>query len=86
MLCPAQADTCTEGLLRRAREQADDLDIPLTIHTSQSAYEVDNMVARTGKTPVAWMQDIGFLRDDVLLGHTIYLSGTRWTEDRKSVV
>jgi cytosine/adenosine deaminase-related metal-dependent hydrolase len=80
MLCPAQADTCTEGLLRRAREQADELGVPLTIHTSQSEYEVDNMVARTGKTPVAWMEDIGFLRDDVLLGHTIYLSGTRWTD------
>ena len=38
------------------------------------------MVARTGKTPVAWLRDIGFLRDDVLLGHTIYLSGTRWTD------
>ena len=80
MLCPAQADTCTEGLLRRVRELADDLGVPLTIHASQSAYEIDNMVARTGKTPVAWMQDIGFLRDDVLLGHTIYLSGTRWTD------
>jgi cytosine/adenosine deaminase-related metal-dependent hydrolase len=37
------------------------------------------MVARTGKTPVAWMQDIGFLGDDVILAHTIYLSGTKWS-------
>jgi cytosine/adenosine deaminase-related metal-dependent hydrolase len=80
MLCAAQADTCTEGLLRLSREHADDLGVPLTIHTCQSEYETENMVARTGKTPVAWLQDIGFLRDDVILGHAIYLSGTKWTD------
>jgi len=80
MLCPATADKCTEELMLRTREQADDLGVPVTIHTSQSEYETANMVARTGKTPVAWMWDIGFLRDDVILGHAIYLSGTRWTD------
>lgn len=79
MLCPAQADCCTEGLLLRTREFADELGVPVTIHTSQSEYETENMVARTGKTPVAWMQDIGFLGDDVTLAHAIYLSGTKWT-------
>jgi len=79
VLSPAQADTCTEKLLRRTREFAQDLKVPLTIHTCQSEYEVENMVARTGKTPVAWMQDIGFLGDDVILAHAIYLSGTKWT-------
>jgi cytosine/adenosine deaminase-related metal-dependent hydrolase len=79
LLSPAQADTCTEKLLHRTREYAGDLGIPLTIHTCQSEYETENMVARTGKTPVAWMQDIGFLGDDVILAHAVYLSGTKWT-------
>jgi cytosine/adenosine deaminase-related metal-dependent hydrolase len=79
VLSPAQADTCTEKLLHRTREYARELDVPLTIHTCQSEYEVENMVARTGKTPVAWMQEIGFLGDDVILAHAIYLSGTKWT-------
>ncbi len=80
VLSPAQADTCTEELLRRTREYARELKVPLTIHTCQSEYDTENMVARTGKTPVAWMQDIGFLGDDVILAHAIYLSGTKWTE------
>jgi cytosine/adenosine deaminase-related metal-dependent hydrolase len=80
VLSPAQADTCTEKLLHRTREYAADLKVPLTIHTCQSEYEVENMVARTGKTPVAWMEEIGFLGKDVILAHAIYLSGTKWTD------
>ncbi|NQV05574.1 amidohydrolase family protein [bacterium] len=80
MLCPAQADTCTEALLLRARDHARDLGVPMTIHTAQSEYETANMVARTGKTPVAWMHDIDFLGSDVILAHAIYLSGTKWTD------
>ena len=79
VLSPAQADTCTEKLLRRTREYAGELKVPLTIHTCQSEYETENMVARTGKTPVAWMKDIGFLGEDVILAHAVYLSGTKWT-------
>ena len=80
MLSPWQADTCTERLLHRTREWADELAVPLTIHAAQSEYEVSNMVARTGKTPIAWLADIGFLARDVLVAHAIYLSGTRYTD------
>jgi 5-methylthioadenosine/S-adenosylhomocysteine deaminase len=80
LLAPAQADTCTEELLRRTREHAARLGVPITIHTAQAEWEIANMVERVGTTPVAWLRDIGFLDHNVLLGHAIYLGGTRWTD------
>ena len=80
LLSPAQADTSTEELLLKTQEWASQLDVPVTIHTSQAGWEATNMVARHGKTAVAWLRDIGFLKDNVILAHTVYLSGTRWTD------
>jgi cytosine/adenosine deaminase-related metal-dependent hydrolase len=80
LLSPAQADTSTEELLRKTQEYAEELKVPVTIHTCQAEWEVTNMMERVGKTPVAWLRDIGFLKENVILAHTMYLSGTRWTD------
>lgn len=37
------------------------------------------MLKRHGKTPIAWLRDIGFLQDNVILGHAIIVGGTSWT-------
>jgi len=80
LLSPAQADTSTEELLHKTQEWAAKLDVPVTIHTCQAEWEVTNMMSRHGKTPIAWLQDIGFLKENVILGHALYLSGTRWID------
>jgi hypothetical protein len=64
---------------KRTRIQASQLGVPVTVHACQSEYEVANVVDRYGKTPIAWIRDIGFLRDNVILDHALYLSGTKWT-------
>jgi hypothetical protein len=61
---------------KRTRIQASQLGVPVTVHACQSEYEVANVVDRYGKTPIAWIRDIGFLRANVILGHALYLSGT----------
>ena len=77
-LSPMQVDTCTEALLRRSREAATSLGVPLTLHASQSGPEFSEMVARHGRSPIEWLSDIGFLGPDVLIGHAIILAGGSW--------
>lgn len=77
-LTPAQVDTCTESLLRRSREAATRMHVPLALHTSQSVNEFMEMTQRHGMTPIEWLRDIGFLGPDCILGHCIIIGGGSW--------
>lgn len=79
LLSPAQVDTCSEELLLKTQEEAKKRGLPVTLHTSQSVNEFQEMLRRHGKTPVAWLRDIGFLQQNVILGHAIIVGGTSWT-------
>ena len=78
-LTPSQVDTCTEDLLRKSRDAATELGVPLALHASQSVNEFQEMTRRHGKSPIEWLRDIGFLGPDVILGHAILLAGGSWT-------
>lgn len=77
-LSPAQVDTCTEALLKETQQRAEALDVPVQIHVSQSVIEFQEMLRRHGKTPLAWLHNIGFLSPRVILGHAIIIGGTSW--------
>jgi cytosine/adenosine deaminase-related metal-dependent hydrolase len=49
------------------------------VHVSQSVVEFNEMVARHGKTPIAWMRDLGILGPSAILGHAILVGGSSWT-------
>jgi 5-methylthioadenosine/S-adenosylhomocysteine deaminase len=76
---PAQADTCTPELLKDAKRHADETERPYQVHTSQSVVEFNEMVARHGKTPVAWMRELGVLGSNTILGHALIIGGSSWT-------
>jgi cytosine/adenosine deaminase-related metal-dependent hydrolase len=76
---PAQVDTCTPELLRAAKRAADERERPLTVHASQSVVEFNEMLARHGRTPVAWLADLGVLGPRTVLGHAIIVGGSSWT-------
>jgi 5-methylthioadenosine/S-adenosylhomocysteine deaminase len=76
---PAQVDTCTPELLKEAKRRADEVRRPYQVHTSQSVVEFNEMVARHGKTPVAWMHELGVLGPNTILGHAIIVGGSSWT-------
>jgi cytosine/adenosine deaminase-related metal-dependent hydrolase len=78
LLAPRQVDTCSEALLRRTREVADHLRVPVTLHTAQSVVEFQEMIRRHGKTPIEWLRDIGFLAPNVILGHAVIIAGHSW--------
>jgi cytosine/adenosine deaminase-related metal-dependent hydrolase len=49
------------------------------VHTSQSVVEFYEMLARHGKTPVAWLDELGVLGPNTILGHAIIVGGSSWT-------
>ncbi|HEV8616595.1 MAG TPA: chlorohydrolase family protein [Methylomirabilota bacterium] len=76
---PAQVDTCTGDLLREAKRRADETGRPFTLHTSQSVVEFNEMLQRHGKTPVAWLDALGVLGPNTVLGHALIVGGSSWT-------
>ena len=79
VVAPAQVDTCTADLLRDAKRLADDARRPYTVHTSQSVVEFNEMVARHGRTPIEWLDELGVLTSNTILGHAIIVGGSSWT-------
>ena len=76
---PSQIDTCTPDLLVDAKRFADEVKRPYQVHTSQSVVEFNEMVQRYGKTPIAWMKELGVLGNNTILGHAIIVGGSSWT-------
>jgi cytosine/adenosine deaminase-related metal-dependent hydrolase len=78
MLCPAQIDTCSPELIRDAYDYAIERRLPLQIHASQSVNEFHEMFRRYGKTPIAWLNAIGALGRQTIIGHGIFLDHHPW--------
>jgi len=76
---PMQVDTCTPELLREAKDRADDAGRPYTVHASQSVVEFNEMLQRHGMSPIAWLDDLGVLGENTILGHAIIVGGSSWT-------
>src|SRR5256712_1581359 len=76
---PAQVDTCTPDLLQASKRAADERQRPWQVHASQSVVEFTEMLGRHGKTPVAWLRDLGVLGPSAILGHAIVVGGSSWT-------
>jgi len=78
MLSPSQVDTCTEQLLRDSVALATERNLPIQIHASQSVVEFNEMTRRHGITPVQWLNEIGFLGENAVIAHCIFLDHHSW--------
>jgi 5-methylthioadenosine/S-adenosylhomocysteine deaminase len=78
-MSPAQVDTCTPELLQQAKRVADEMQRPYQVHASQSTVEFFEVLGRHGRTPIAWMNDLGVLGPNTILGHAIIVGGSSWT-------
>ncbi len=79
LLGPAQIDTCSPELLRRTRIEADRLGIGIQIVGLQSVDEFREIVARHGMTPVEFLDSVGLLGPDLVIGHGVFVAGHSWT-------
>jgi cytosine/adenosine deaminase-related metal-dependent hydrolase len=74
MAGPSQIDTCREGFFREALQEARKRGIPMQTHACQAVVEFYEMVRRHGMTPIEWLDHIGVLGPDLVIGHGIFLN------------
>jgi 5-methylthioadenosine/S-adenosylhomocysteine deaminase len=85
MICPGQVDSVTEELIRETVVAAADRKMPVQIHAGQSLVEFSEMMRRHGKTPVQWLNDLGFLHPGSTLAHCLFTDDNPrlfWPEKR----
>ncbi|KAA2244060.1 amidohydrolase family protein [Salinarimonas soli] len=78
LIGPAQIDTVNEAQILDALAIARDRGEPIQIHAAQSIVEFQEIVRRTGYTPVEWLDRIGALGPDTVIGHCIFLNDHPW--------
>ncbi len=78
MLAPSQLDTCTPDLMKDAKAAAGDLGVPFQIHAAQSVVEFQEITRRHGLTPIEFLDSLGLLGPDLIIGHGIFLNDHPW--------
>jgi 5-methylthioadenosine/S-adenosylhomocysteine deaminase len=79
LITPAMAPhapyTVSRDHLLQVRALATELKVPILIHVSETRDELRQVAEKTdGKTPGAYLDSIGFLGDDVLAAHGVWLT------------
>ncbi len=64
---------CAANLVREA-DLAEELDIPLHIHLSETRWEVEKLLEEKGKSPVAYLAELGVLTERTVAAHCVHLS------------
>jgi 5-methylthioadenosine/S-adenosylhomocysteine deaminase len=78
MLAPAQIDTCSPGLLAQALAAARARGLVVQLHAAQSVVEFHEITRRHGMTPIEWLDHLGILGPDLVIGHGIFLNDHPW--------
>ena len=79
-LAPHAPFTVSPEHLKEVRKLADELGVPILIHLSETEAEQAQIAERfEGKTPTRHLADLGFLGDDVLAAHGVWLSDADMT-------
>ena len=74
VFAPHAPYTVSDAPLRRVRMLADELDIPIHMHVHETAFEVEQAVAQSGKRPLARLQELGLLSPSLLAVHMTQLT------------
>jgi 5-methylthioadenosine/S-adenosylhomocysteine deaminase len=74
MLGPHSPYISTERSLQRSAEIAHTLGVGCHIHVSESAGQVDNSYRQFGKSPVAYLNDLGIFDNPSIAAHAIYVN------------
>lgn len=71
---PRFVPTCTEESLKKSAELSREHDVGLHSHASENRGEVELVRDLTGKENVEYLNDIGFLGDNTVLAHCIWIN------------
>jgi len=78
IVTPTTIDTCSGDLLKKSLAAAEKSGLPLQLHAAQSLVEVQEIIRRTGMTPIQWLDSLGFLTPRTIIGHGIFLDHHPW--------
>ncbi|MDA1309996.1 MAG: amidohydrolase family protein, partial [Proteobacteria bacterium] len=65
-------------LMKSAQAAARDLGVPFQIHAAQSVVEFQEITRRHGLTPIEFLDSLGLLGPDLIIGHGIFLNDHPW--------
>ena len=65
--------TCSEHTLKGAWEISGQFDVPLSIHLSETRDEVKEVIRKTGKRPVFYLDRLGLIDRGLIAAHAIHL-------------
>lgn len=71
---PHAPHTCSKELLEEVRKRADKENLKIHIHISETEFEVQQVIEAHGSRPFEYLDEIGFLGDDVIAAHAVWLS------------
>ena len=71
---PHAVYTCSEETLSRALDLAEKHDVMIHVHLSETRSEVESFAKNRGKSPVEYLDSLGFLSDRVVAAHCVWLS------------
>ena len=71
---PHSPYTASEELLVKVRELADEYNIGIHIHVSETQKEINDVSEEKGLRPFEYLDKIGFLGPDVVAAHSVWLS------------
>lgn len=74
IFAPHAPYTVSDAPLRRARAYADELGIGIHMHVHETAFEVQDAVAKTGQRPWQRLKDLGLLGPDFVAVHMTQLT------------
>jgi 5-methylthioadenosine/S-adenosylhomocysteine deaminase len=76
-IAPHAIYTCSSETLRKSKSLSQRLGVPLHIHLSETEWEVGEIKFKHKKRPVEYLESLGFLDENVLAAHCI------WIEDNE---
>jgi 5-methylthioadenosine/S-adenosylhomocysteine deaminase len=72
-IAPHAPYTCTEDILRATSELAQEFDVPLHTHLSETSFEVENMRNENGMPVIPYVKKQGLLEAKVIAAHCVHI-------------
>lgn len=73
-LGPHAPYTCPPEYLQRVVQLANELDVPLQIHISETKKEVEDCIQQYGKSPVVHLEEVGIFTRPTIAAHCVHLN------------
>lgn len=81
-LVPERIELQTEEILKETKKYSEKFNCPIRLHAAQGEFEYNEIFKKSGKSSIAYLDDIGFLDQNVSIPHVIYASGYSKLEDK----